>query len=150
MWEFLQQRPSSQSINVVLFCVLGKCKSLGSLKFFLWYAPQPVSWAFSSLVSSRCTPGVAATSVGLMVGILSILSSLRVRHPGNCKVMTWWLQHPLFTDVAGNSFFIDMCIMSAVQLWEGRRPTCYGRGLSGMTLRKSRGQQSPWTTLPFI
>ena len=47
---------------------------------------------------------VADCQMGLAVGspFISILSSLRAHHPGGCNVMAWWLQHPLFTDMAGN------------------------------------------------
>ena len=33
---------------------------------------------------------------------VSILSSLRAHRLGSCNVMAWWLQHPLFTEMAGN------------------------------------------------
>ena len=48
--------------------------------------------------------GEAAVAEGLMMGILfvSILSSLRVTVRGSCSGLM--MQHPLFTDMAGNIF----------------------------------------------
>ena len=58
---------------------MGRCKSLGSLKSSLWYAPQ----------LSRD----------------SILNPLRVHSLGWLQwLVAWWPQHPLFTDMAGNIF----------------------------------------------
>ena len=54
MQDFLQQKPGSRNIQSLLlikenqtsqvnefsaFLCMGRCKSLGSLKLFLWYAP---------------------------------------------------------------------------------------------------------------
>ena len=40
-----------------------------------------------------------------------ILSPLRVHCWGSCNVMAFWLQYPLFTDVAGNIFSFTPCII---------------------------------------
>ena len=141
MWEFLQHRPSSQSIKRLqlikenqtsevkkysAFPCIGKVQESGLPEIIPLICTSATRGQYPGLSHPPCPPGapsgVAAVSVGLMVGILSILSSLRVRHPGSCKVMAWWLRHPLLTDVAGNSVFTDICVTSAVQLWEGRRP----------------------------
>ena len=93
-WEFLQQRPSSQNIKRLLlikenqlsqfkefsaFLCMERCKSLGSLKSFFWYAPQlsgvRISCAFSSWVSPGC-------------------------------VMEEGQTYPLFTDTAGNVYSV--------------------------------------------
>ena len=166
MWEFSQHRPSSQSIrrlqlikekqhlklgSAVLFRVLGKCKSLGSRKLFLWYAPQLPE----------------ASILGFL-----ILRVLPVHHRGCLQhlLVWWWASCPSwvpseFAIQAAVRWWHGGCgvlcygrdrqqcfhwrITSAVQLWEGRRPAYYGTGLSGMTLRRSKGRQSPWSTLPF-
>ena len=83
---------------------MGRFKSLGSLKSFLWYAPQ------LSGASVLCFPilsplrvhrwGEAVVPDCLMVGILfpsSVPSGLTIR--GGCS--GWWPQHPSFTDMAG-------------------------------------------------
>ena len=138
MWEFLQHRPSSQSIRRLqlikenqtsevkkysAFPCIGKVQESGLPEIIPLICTSATRGQYPGLSHPSCPPGapswVAAASVGLMVGILS---SLRVRHPGSCKVMVWWLRHPLLTDMTGNSVFTDTCITSAVQLWEGRRP----------------------------
>ena len=55
--------------------------------------------------------GVAAAVDCLMVGILFLAwvpAGLTVMD--NCNVMAWWLQPPLFTDMTGNIFFVDIFI----------------------------------------
>lgn len=91
------------------FLYMGRCKSWGSLKPLLWYAPQlPGSriLLLSILSPFRVPRGAAAVAEGLAAGsaFLSILSSLRAHHQGDCIVMAWWLQHPLFAGMAGNIF----------------------------------------------
>ena len=48
--------------------------------------------------------GVNATAEGLAVGspFGATLSSLKAHHLGGYDVMAWWLQRPLFTDMAGS------------------------------------------------
>ena len=84
--EALQQRASSLNIKRLLlikenqisqvkkfsaFLCMGRCKSLGSWKSFLWYAPQLYGaniLSFSSWVSSRYTAGVGYSGWGLASG----------------------------------------------------------------------------------
>ena len=83
----------------------------------------PVCCAFSSCVSSGCTVGWLQTNPILV----SILSSLRGHHLSSWSVMTWWLQHPLFTDTAGNilvlSNYVPLCY------WVCCRVSCVRGGL---------------------
>ena len=83
------------------FLCMGRCKSLGPLKSYLWLG-------VSILASHKYPHSVP----------LELLQQLTDRwgasgfHPefpqgspsGGCNVMTWWLQHALFTDMAGNIF----------------------------------------------
>ena len=95
---------------------MGRCKSLGSLKSFLWYAPQPSG---ASILSILCflilsllrvyhwgggagVEGCSDWGLGSGSPFVSILSSLQAHRP-RC-VVAWWLQHPLFTDMAGSVF----------------------------------------------
>ena len=78
---------------------MGKCKSLGSVKSFLWYVPQ-LSGAsflrFHILSFLRVHHGEWLQPDGCqMADILSILSSLRAQQltiHGGCNC--WWLWHP--------------------------------------------------------
>ena len=82
---------------------MGRCKSLGSLKSFLWYASQ-LSGAsilcFLTLSLLRVHRR-GACSCWLLDGghPASTLSPLRAHR------QAWWLQHPLLTDMAGNIFY---------------------------------------------
>ena len=72
------------------FLCMGKCKILGLLKLFLWYAPH--------------LPGASV----LYFHILSFLGIHQLTIPGGCNC--WWLWHALFIDVAGNVlFFTGSC-----------------------------------------
>lgn len=97
-----------------------QCKSQDSLKSSLWYAPQ-LSGAsllcplILSLHRTRGEDGWRSHWRGWLLGggnPLSILSSLRSHYQGGCNVMSWWPQHPLFTDVAGNFFFFNWHLQS--------------------------------------
>ena len=67
--------------------------------------PGPESCAFSSWVSSGCSVGADYSCCSLDGGLpVSILSPLKVHHWEGPSVMAWWLQHPPFTDRAGNIF----------------------------------------------
>ena len=106
---FIKENQIAQVKEFSTFLCMWRCKSLGSLKSFLWHAPQ-----FS----------------GACVLLFSILSPLRVHSWRDCSgwglgnrqpvclhclspswvpsglvVVAWRLQHPLFTDMAGNIFF---------------------------------------------
>ena len=112
--EVLQQRAGSLNIKRLLllkenqisqvkefsaFLCMGKCKSLGSVKSFLWYVPQ-LSGAsflrFHILSFLRVHHGEWLQPDGCqMADILSILSSLRAQQltiHGGCNC--WWLWHP--------------------------------------------------------
>ena len=104
--KFWQQKTGSRSIKGSLlikenqmfqmkefsaFLCIGRCKSLGSLNSFLWYAPQ---------------------LSGARILCFLILSSLRAHCLGSCNVMAWWLQHPLFTDMAGSILVLRWVLQS--------------------------------------
>ena len=130
-----KENQTSQVKEFSAFLCMGRCKSLDSLKSFLWYAPQ-LSGAsiLCFLILSLLRVHHWGWLQWLMVwwwASSSILSSLRAHHPVSCNVRAWRLQHPLFMDTAGNIFSLTR-IVSAVQLCEGRRPTYYDGGLSGM------------------
>ena len=83
----------------------------------------PVSWSFSSWVSSGYTVQGGCSNL-LLDGVNSpafILSSLRAHSQGCCNVVAPWPQHPLFTDVAGNTF----------------QSRWFGEGLHEMNVRQS-------------
>ena len=125
-FPFIKRLFSSYSLSAVrvvssayLRLLIWRCKCLGSLKSFIWYAPyhlepvSSVSCVFSSWVSSGCTicggcSGWPATRArGVQAGgrhPVSILNSLRTLCLGGCDVMAWWLQNPLFTDTVANNF----------------------------------------------
>ena len=78
----------------------------------------PVSCVFSSWVSSGCTFGDGCSG-WLLDGLGS--GQPICLHPefpqgslsgGGCNVMAWWLQHPLFTDMAGNILVLMPTSMS--------------------------------------
>ena len=92
--EFLQQRPSSQNIKRLLlikenqisqvngfspFLWLGRCKSLGSLKSFHWYAPWP------------CRGSVPLCVILSPLGVhrWGWLRGLRVRRQACCWFPSW-------------------------------------------------------------
>ena len=87
---------------------MGRCKSLGSLKSFLWYAPQ---------------------LSGASILCFHILSFLRVHSWGGYNVMAWWLQHPLFTDMAGHIFSLTIiyiqCTLFVLHILSILRTTCF-------------------------
>ena len=73
-------------------------KSLGSLKSFLWYAPQPsgvciMCFLIPGLLRAGCSSWLL--DGGYPVSILSCRS---------CNVVASWLQHPLLTTMAGKIF----------------------------------------------
>ena len=124
--EVLQERAGSLNIKRLLlikgnhisqvkefsaFLCMGRCKSLGSLKSFLWYAPQ-LSGAsilcfhtLSFLRAHRCREWLQSDG-SQMAGILSFLSSLRDHQitsvmaaiADECDTI-------FFTDMAGNTPF---------------------------------------------
>ena len=92
--EFLQQRPSSQTIKRLLwikenqisqvnefspFLWLGRCKNLGSLKSFHWYAPWP----------SRGSVPLCAILSPFGVHRWGWLQGLRVRWQACCWFPSW-------------------------------------------------------------
>ena len=99
MLEFLQQRLSSQNIKTLLlikenrisqvktFCAFlcrGKCKSLGSLDPFLWYAPHAQHTPLSIQKKKvMCYPSIFFL-------VFSILSLLRVHRWGWLQWLRVW------------------------------------------------------------
>ena len=51
--------------------------------------------------------GVPAGADGSMAASYFYPEFPQGSHQGGCNVMAWWLQHPLFINMAGNIFFID-------------------------------------------
>ena len=110
--EVLQQRVGSLNIRRLLlkktrnpklsaFLCMGRYKSLGSLKSFLWYIPQlsgPVSWIFTSWVFSGLTIGSGCSPIAArwQVFIPSWVPSGLTIGSG-CS--HWWQCPPLLTDV---------------------------------------------------
>ena len=121
-WEFLQQRPGSQNIKRLLlnrenhlsqlnefstFLRVRRCKSLGSLKSLLWYAPSylgPLSWALSSWVPSGCITEGSYRGRERGRGQPTHLhsGSLQARLRGGCSDLM--AANPLFADMTGNIF----------------------------------------------
>ena len=85
-----------------------RCKSLASLKSFLWRLIYlgPVTCSFPSWTPLGCTVGAAAD--GLVTGSLfiSTLSSFKAHHWGRAAVwlLAWWLKHILFAYMASDIF----------------------------------------------
>ena len=85
-----------------------RCKSLGSLKSFLWHLIYlgPVTCSFPSWMPLGCTVGAVAD--GLVAGSLfiSTLSSFKAHHWGRAALwlLSWWLKHTLFTHMASDIF----------------------------------------------
>ena len=88
---------------------MGRCRSLGSLKSFLWYIPH-LSGAsilcFTSWLSSRLT---LEQDCGLMAARWQVFFPSQVplglSIDGGCN--HWWLWDPLFTDMAGNILLLN-------------------------------------------
>ena len=114
----LQQRPSSHNTKRLMiikenqisqinefsaFLYMGRCKSLGSLRSFLWCAPQlseaSILCFFLCWVSSGLTigSGCSLQAVGWRVFFPSWVPSGIISSPcGGCNC--WWLWQPSFTD----------------------------------------------------
>ena len=94
-------------------------------------------------------------SSSLLDGLVSIPSSLRGHHLSSWSVMIWWLQHPLFTDMAGNilvlSNYVPLC------LWVCCRMSCvrgcllvpFGKALP-LWQDKALEIQAPLLALPLL
>ena len=123
---FVNENQISQIKGLSTFLYMERCKSLGSLKLLcasaLWgqcfVRSHPESlqgasleWGFSGWWLDGRHPG-------------SSLNSLRAHIRGGCNVMAWWLQYPLFTDLAGNIFYSK---------WLWNRLSLVVRGSSGHT-----------------
>ena len=83
------------------FLCMGRCKSLGSLKSFLWYAPQLSGASIQCILLILSLLGVhmwewGGWSVWWLDGGHSAPSWVS----GGCS--GWWWQLPLFTDMAGS------------------------------------------------
>ena len=111
-WHFLLQCMKVKSEReVAQSCPMyGKIQSLGSLKSFLWHAPQP------SGASILCFLILNPLTVHCQGWLQQFLDGRICFHPelpqgshsgDSCNVMAWWQQH-LFTEVASNSFSLTL------------------------------------------
>ena len=70
----------------------------------------------------------AAVPDHLMVGILFASCFLTMLGRGGCNVTVWWLQQPLFTDMASNIFSLtlaaDFCLVFVLQFLQTVTPLC--------------------------
>ena len=79
---------------------MGRCKRLGSLKSFLWYAPQLSGASFlcfshpESLLSSGLTIGIGCSLKAARWQVFSFLSSLRAQWLTLEDCYHCWLWHP--------------------------------------------------------
>ena len=81
-------------------------------------------------------------SSSLLDGLVSIPSSLRGHHLSSWSVMIWWLQHLLFTDMAGNILFLSNYI--PLCLWVCCRMSCaLWKSFASLT------RQGTWDSSPF-
>ena len=118
----IEENQTSHVKEFSAFLCMGRCKSLGLLKSFLWYAPQ-----------------LSGDSILCFL----ILSSLRVHCRCGCNVMAWRLQHPLFTDI----FHPQMITIADVPFWEMaltnvwskyvQRPALFPQGVSNSVVQFS-------------
>ena len=86
------------------FLCMRRCKSLGSLKSFLWHASQPSG--ASILTHPEFPQGSPAAVWWLLDGRYSFqpwVSLARLTWEG---CICWWLWHPLFIDMAENISFL--------------------------------------------
>ena len=115
--DYIKEKQASQVNEFKAFRYMGRLKSLGSLKSFIWSAPQ----------LSR------ASSL-----FFSILNPLKVCSWEWLQWLTlWWPQHPLFTDVTGaillkfgHSAYLSICCSHR---WLGPKSPVHC--LPGVTLR---------------
>ena len=122
----------SQTKEFRAFWCIWRCKCLGSLKSFIWYAPyhlEPLYTLYPQcpVFSHPEFPQgallwwlqwlTATRAGGVQAGgrhPVSILSSLRTHCQGGCDVMAWWLQHPLFTDMIANIFHSHFLVFVSI------------------------------------
>ena len=104
-WHVDSQLTEPPEISALL--CMGRYKSLGSLKSFLWCASQLSGASILCFLILRDSSG---TLLGCMQQLIprwrpffvSVLSSLWAHHQGSYYVVAWWQWHPLFTDMADN------------------------------------------------
>ena len=93
------------------FLTMGRCKRLGSQKSVLWCAPQLSGASILCFLILRLLRmlhcGVAEGADGWMAASCFYPEFPQGSHQGGCNVMAWGLQHPLFINMSGNSFFTD-------------------------------------------
>lgn len=98
---WIKENQTSQVKECSPFLCMGRCKAWAhSFDTHLRYLGPVCCFPILSLL------GAAVVTAKSLAGILyvSILSSLEAHCWGVCKVMAWWLQHPLFPDMAGDIF----------------------------------------------
>ena len=107
----------------------------------------------SSLGSVFCIFSSQGTLSGVATGLTaglwghsaSILNSLRAHCRGDYDVMARWLQHPVFTDMAGSIFHPQLITIADVPLWEMtltnvcsgclQRPALFPQGVSNSVMK---------------
>ena len=97
----------SQVKEFSAFLCMGRCKSLGSLKSFLWYAPRLSGASVRCFLRAPLGSGCSLMAARWQVFFVSFLSSLRAHQltiSGGCNCL--WLWHPLFTGMAGSILFL--------------------------------------------
>ena len=131
-----------------VFLCMGKCKGLGSMKLFLWYAHQLsganiLGFFILSVLKDGCRSWLL--NGGHPV---SALRSLRAHCAGGCNVIVRWLQHPLLKIMFSYRKHIEtsVCVLrrfSPVRLFVTLRTIALQAPLS---MRFSREEY--WSGLP--
>ena len=108
----IKENQTSQIKEFRAFLSIGRCKSLGSLKSFLWYTPLLSGGQYPHFFKLSA-PAVGDCSSWLLYGRhpVSILNSLRAHLQSSCNVMAWWLQHPLLLSWKATFFSLIKSIL---------------------------------------
>ena len=95
-WLLVKENQITQVKEFSTLLCMGRCKSLGSLKSFLWYAPElsgPVS-CFHILSFSWLTKGSDCSLMATRWQIFLFLNSLSTHQLTLEDCNGWWLWHP--------------------------------------------------------
>ena len=116
----LQQKPGSQNIKRLLLKEIKQLKLMPLVLFCVYEGTEicphwthsfdiPISYlglvscSFPSWVPSGYNSGVGCSGSGLGTGQpICLHPDFSQGSPSGQTVVAWWLQHPLFTDMAGN------------------------------------------------